>query len=104
MELLDKFNELVNTLQKYELYQTDDEVDLALTDLKSAINETRDMKILKGLRTYLSGDDADIMEAWDKIKTTPNQQCIIDYIDGVQTAEAFEYNFTCVEFIELIEP
>ena len=38
-DLKETFNELVNTLQRWELYQPEDEVDNALTELSNKINE-----------------------------------------------------------------
>ncbi len=104
MSILFRYNELVKTLNRYDLYQAGDEVDLALENLKESIDESTDVKILNNLRTYLCGEDEELLVMYEKIKGAINQQCVIDYIDKVQTVEAFEYNFTCAEFIELVEP
>lgn len=103
MSVIIRFNDLVNTMQKYDLYQTDDEVGMALDSLKQAIDESLEVSLIKKLDTYLLGDHEELLVMYQKIKSAENQTEMIDYIDEVQTIEQFEYTFTCRDFIELIE-
>ena len=104
MEILKAYSILVDTMQKYDIYQEGDEVDLALVDLKSCIDDSTDVKLITELGKYLCGNDDELLVMWKAIKGAINQNCVIDYIDEVQTTEQFEFSFTCNEFIELIEP
>lgn len=104
MEILKAYSILVDTMQKYDIYQEGDEVDLALVDLKSCIDDSTDVKLITELGKYLCGNDDELLVMWKAIKGAINQNCVIDYIDEVQTTEQFEFCFTCSEFIELIEP
>ena len=103
MDLLECYNDLVETMQKYDLYQKGDEVDMALESLKEAINESSENQLIKKLDTYLCGDWNELLLMYDNIKNEVNQSCVIDHVDDVQTAEQFEYTFTCRDFIALIE-
>ena len=52
---------------------------------------------------YLSaGAENDIPTMVDLIKNNPDQNQLIDYVDGVDVWEKVEFEFTCKEFIELI--
>jgi hypothetical protein len=46
--------------------------------------------------------DEEIVEMINIIKDTPEQETIIDYIDGVNVWQKVEYEFNCKEFLEAI--
>ena len=49
-----------------------------------------------------AGAENDIPTMVNLIKNNPDQNQLIDYIDGVDVWEKVEFEFTCKEFIELI--
>ena len=52
---------------------------------------------------YLSaGAENDIPTMVKLIKENPNQNQLIDYVDGVDVWEKVEFEFTCKEFLKLI--
>ncbi len=52
---------------------------------------------------FLSADaDNDIETMVELIKNSPDQNQLIDYVDGVDVWEKVEFEFTCKEFIKLI--
>jgi len=52
---------------------------------------------------YLSANaENDIPTMVKLIKENPNQNQLIDYVDGVDVWEKVEFEFTCKEFLKLI--
>lgn len=49
-----------------------------------------------------AGAENDIPTMVKLIKNNPDQNQLIDYIDGVDVWEKIEFQFTCKEFINLI--
>ena len=58
---------------------------------------------IKRAGDFLSANaENDIPTMVNLIKNNPDQNQLIDYIDGVDVWEKVEFEFTCKEFIELI--
>lgn len=59
---------------------------------------------IKKAYDILSCDDGDsgITKMIESIKNHPNQNELIDYVDGVDVWEKLEHELTCKEFINLI--
>jgi uncharacterized protein YpbB len=58
---------------------------------------------LKKAGNYLSvNSDKEIKNMVKSIINNPNQNELIDYVEGVQVWEKIEFEFTCKEFIKLI--
>ena len=80
------FNELKNVMKRWDIYQADDEVDMALTDLENAINME--------LRVFLINHDKN-SEAFDNIKN-PSDEDFMDEAElqgTVFTLEGFVKHF-----------
>lgn len=59
--------------------------------------------VIKKAGEYLSANaENDIPTMVNLIKNNPDQNQLIDYIDGVDVWEKVEFEFTCVEFLKLI--
>ena len=85
------------------------EYDRQMTLLYDFVNEimkithpTKESEMLKNASHYLSDGDLSTAEMVETIRNHPDQNEMIDYVDGVVVWQPLKNSFTCAAFLELI--
>jgi len=103
MNIIDSFNKLVLKMDLYDLYQDDNEVVLAIKELRLAIQLEKDRTIINRLSQFLvANTNEQFLEMWEEIQKEENLDTTIDWVPFVITKSKFQCMFTCKQFIHLI--